>query len=284
MIKKKKLEQEKEQIECDYEDFENKLKNIEKQIKEMQLIETFNKLDSRKYWSYTTNIEMYGSSYLNVLNQELFELALRLNEAYIIKNSKQIVENLKVFLPDSEFSHICQKFYDSTEMYNKDKQKGIKNLWNTLFLCFPVVTTTLDSFSKRCFHLLPEYIDLELIDESGQILPHNLVPALYRGRKAIIVGDVNQIEPIYSTRHNFDKYQKMIGAKFSNIKIDDSSAQLLANINTDILSKGEPIILNDHYRCEENIINFSNQNVYNKKLKLHKKDDMDKPFLITWYY
>ena len=70
-------------------------------------------------------------------------------------------------MPEGQSSYICQKFYDSSDIYNADKQEIIRNLWNTLFLCFPVVTTTLDSLCKRCFHLIPEYIDLELIDEAG---------------------------------------------------------------------------------------------------------------------
>ena len=167
-----------------------------------------------------------------------------------------------------------------SKIYNEKKQEGIRNLWNTLFLCFPVVTTTLDSFCKRCFHLIPEYIDLELIDESGQILPHNLVSALYRAKKAVIVGDVNQIEPIYSNiNRSFYQNQKIIGEVFEDIKINENSVQTLANKSTDILSNGENIILNDHYRCEKNIINFSNENVYENKLNMHVEDEFNKPFL-----
>ena len=225
-------------------------------------------------------LEIYCKSYLNQLNQELFQLALKLNEAYIIKNGKEISENLKLFLSEEQPAYICQRFYDSTDIYNEKKQEGIRNLWNTLFLCFPVVTTTLDSFCKRCFQLIPEYIDLELIDESGQILPHNLVSALYRAKKAVIVGDVNQIEPIYSNiNRSFYQNQKAIGEVFDDIKIDGNSVQTLANKNTDILSDEKNIILNDHYRCEKNIINFSNKNVYENKLNMHVKDNFNKIFL-----
>ena len=182
-------------------------------------------------------------------------------------------------MPEGQSSYICQKFYDSSDIYNADKQEIIRNLWNTLFLCFPVVTTTLDSLCKRCFHLIPEYIDLELIDEAGQILPHNVVTALYRAKKAVIVGDIKQIEPIYNNvNKNFNEYQNAIGEKFENIKIEENSIQALASKNTDILSDGENIILNEHYRCERNIINFSNQNVYENKLNMNVEDKFDKPF------
>lgn len=252
---------------------------IYEEIKEMRLIEEFNRQDKNTYWNYANNIEIYGKSTLSDLNQELFELSLDLNEAYILKNSDKIIENLKLFLPDDKKFYICKNFYDSSDIYNSEKQRGIRCLWNTLFLCFPVITTTLDSFSKRCFNLIPEYIDLELIDEAGQILPHNLVSAIYRAKKAVIVGDVNQIEPIYNNVSNeFHQYQKSIGEKFDDIKIESNSIQALANKNTDILNDDNNIILNDHYRCEENIINFSNENVYLNRLNMHIQNNKDKPF------
>ena len=252
---------------------------LEKQIDEMELIEEFNRKNKDLYWNYDSVIEMCGKSSLNDLNQELFELALKLNEMYIIKNCNEIVNNLKLFLPDGDDIYICQKFYDSSDIYSVEKQEGIRCLWNTLFLCFPVVTTTLDSFAKRYFHLIPEYIDLLLIDEAGQILPHNLVSALYRSKKAVIVGDVNQIEPIYNKlNRDFSKHKMSIGEMFDDIKIEENSVQMLANKNTDILSNNDNIILNDHYRCEKNIVDFSNKNVYKNVLNMHIEDKMDKVF------
>ena len=267
LIKKStKLQQEKEKVNT---------KNSE-----LELIEKFNQTNEKTYWEYKSLLEMYCKSQINILNQELFQLALELNQAYIVKNKEKIIQNLKLFLPDEEKGiHICQNFYESTEIYDNEKQTGIRNLWNTLFLCFPVVTTTLDSFCKRCFHLIPEYIDLELIDEAGQIPPHNIVSALYRGKKAVIVGDIKQIEPIYSNvNRDFSQNRKELGNKFADIEIEQNSIQTIANKNTDILYENETIILNEHYRCEKNIVNFSNKNVYENKLNMNVEDDFKKPF------
>lgn len=262
-----------------YKSLEEKNQTLNKQIKEMEIIEKFNEKNKKTFWSYNNIIEIYGKSTLNNLNQQLFELALKLNEAYVIKNSKEIINNLKLFLPEDEKAYICQKFYEPTSIYSTEKQEGIKSLWNTLFLCFPVITTTLDSFCKRYFQLIPEYIDLELIDEAGQILPHYLVSALYRAKKAVIVGDVNQIEPIYNNLNKeFNQHRENIGERFNDIKIEENSTQALANKNTDIKNNSENITLNEHYRCEENIIKFSNENVYKNKLNMNVQDKKDKPF------
>ena len=271
-------EHEKNELEKQFSQISENFATLEQEIKEIKIIKIFNKFNGKTFWEYSNIVDIYGHSKLNQLNQELFLLALKLNELYIAKNSKEIKHNLEMFL-EGTTTFICKSLYDSSDMYPKRKQEIIKSLWNTVFLCFPVVTTTLDSFCKRCFHLVPEYIDLELIDEAGQILPHNLVPALYRGKKVVIVGDVNQIEPIYSNvAKKFEEHQNIIGNNFENIKIENNSVQALANKNTDILSNQEPIMLNEHYRCERNIVNFSNKYVYHNRLNMNKKDDMEKPF------
>lgn len=259
---------------------EEKIKNVNRKLQEMNVICEFNKKDKKLYWNYKNMVDLYGNSTLNTLNQELFELAIKLNEAFILKNSEVIIENLKLFMQeDNKSVYPCQKFYDSSNIYDEENKYTIKNIWNILFLCFPVITTTLDSFSKKYFHLFPEYIDLLLIDEAGQIPPHNAVSALYRAQKAVIVGDVNQIPPIYNNVTNkFEQHQKNIKEVFDKIKVDENSIQTIANRNTDILSNSKNIMLTDHYRCERNIINFSTENVYENRLNMHVKDDMNKPF------
>lgn len=67
-------------------------------------------------------------------------------------------------------------------------------IWNTLFLICPVVSTTLASV--RRLPIEREWIGKVLIDEAGQATPQSIAPILQRARKAIIVGDPLQIEPV----------------------------------------------------------------------------------------
>lgn len=107
-IQKDKIQDNYDKLNKKYEDIEIKYNTLKKDIKEMVLIEEFNKKDKKTYWNYSNIIEMYGKSTLNELNQELFELALKLNEAYIIKNSEEISNNLKLFLPDNESLYMSE--------------------------------------------------------------------------------------------------------------------------------------------------------------------------------
>ena len=107
--------------------FKQEKEQIHNKNSELALIEKFNQTNEKTYWEYTSLLEMCCKGQINILNQELFQLALELNQAYIVKNKEKIIQNLKLFLPDEEKGiHICQNFYESTEIYELErlKEKG----------------------------------------------------------------------------------------------------------------------------------------------------------------
>lgn len=258
------------------EKLKNKLDAIINEENNINKILEINQLLEIEICDINQKIDLMNCKKVRERKEKLFIKSLKLNEAYVIKNKKQIINNLELFLKNGK---LCSRFFDPSDIYAEDKEKGIRALWNTLFICFPVVTTTLDSFCKSNFQLIPNLIDLLIIDEAGQVLPHNLITPLYRSKKAVIVGDIYQIPPIY-TQVNINKelYKENIGRIFDNLRIEENSVQLIANKNTDILEENDVITLNEHYRCEKNIIDFSNKEIYNEKLKCYVKDNMNKPF------
>ncbi|MFE6838756.1 AAA domain-containing protein [Streptomyces sp. NPDC057705] len=115
---------------------------------------------------------------------DLFLRALDLHRAFVAGAAKKVRGNLQVLmelmagtngpLPDEEVAHA----------------------WQTLFLLVPVVSTTFSSIGSMFARLGRESIGWVLVDEAGQATPQAAVGALWRARRAVLVGDPLQLEPV----------------------------------------------------------------------------------------
>ena len=229
--------------------------------------------------------EVYG------LRNQLFLAALPLFESYIIVHKEPILNNLKLLLTKkdgengTDFYNWCSVLYNGDAPYPAKRADLVRTLWETFFLCFPVVTTTLHSFRKSVFAMVPDLFDMLLIDESGQIVPYYALAPLYRMRRAVFVGDVNQIEPIKNVPAGLlkTKYIQRLGEEqYKRFCLDDTSVQSYAGRASDFCevvgSRRGGVILNEHRRCEPAIMAFSNELVYEHVLELIGKDDHNKLF------
>lgn len=100
------------------------------------------------------------------LRKECFYASLKLFEVYICLNREPIINNLNLFLRQKEgmdggsFYSWCQCLYNGNEPYAQPKAALLRTLWETFFMCFPVVTTTLHSFRKSTFQLISDLFDI----------------------------------------------------------------------------------------------------------------------------
>ena len=229
--------------------------------------------------------EVYG------LRNRLFLAALSLFESYIILHKKPILNNLKLLLTKKDgdngnsFYNWCSVLYNGDAPYAAKRADLVRTLWETFFMCFPVVTTTLHFFRKSVFAMVPDLLDMLLVDESGQIVPYYGLAPLYRMRRAVFVGDVNQIEPIKNVPAGLlkTKYTQRLGEEqYKRFCLDDASAQSYAGRASDFCetvgSRRGGVILNEHRRCEPAIMAFSNELVYEHVLELIGENDHNKLF------
>ncbi|MBD2846628.1 hypothetical protein IDH44_15620 [Paenibacillus sp. IB182496] len=213
------------------------------------------------------------------LRKQLFDASLAVLEQYVVKNSAVILHNLSMVMEEQKW---FKRFYSHDGVRLDQYQKAIRAVWETFFLCFPVVTTTLHSFSAQTFHPLHELFDLLFVDEAGQIMPHYLCAPLYRARRAVIVGDPEQLEPVRTFTKNLIEHSEVDEARQETTCVLRNSAQDYADRGgiyyERMGEKQKGVILNEHRRCEATIMAFSNRYVYESVLRLMRPDDQDKPF------
>ena len=268
--------------------------------KEQQILEAYLKLLSMLEQELEISAEQclkaeafmfFSCPRIIIMRNQLFMASLSLFECYVLRNKEPVLENLNILLTAQErgdggaFYNWCRALYNGDAAYKEEKAALVRMLWETFFLCFPVVTTTLHSFRKTTFPMIPGLFDLLLIDESGQIVPYYALAPLYRAGRAVFVGDVNQIEPIKSVPSSLleKKYTDLLGEDcYERFCLDAASAQSYAAKASDFFEMvgdiRQGVILTEHRRCEPAIMAFSNKYVYNHVLELVGTDDNRKLF------
>jgi len=146
------------------------------------------------------------------------------------------------------------------------------------------------------FHSLPRYatyyalgeecpyydlFDLIIVDEAGQVSPDVSIPSFALGKKAIVVGDISQIEPVWSVEENIDainlKSYNLITPDITDQEYEQliDSGKLCASGNLMRLAQSaceyeieghRGTLLREHRRCLDSIISYSNRYVYNNQL------------------
>ena len=275
-----KLENNCEQLK---EIIDNKEKIFNNMNKLNEVIEAFSSLQNKYLleevsWNSST-YKFMNNKNIVVNRNKLFKLSLRINELYVEKYRKDIAYNLnQVFVNNKWF----YRFYQRDYRYNEKYQSYLKAMWETMFLCFPVVTTTLYSLDKVKFPMIPEIFDTILIDEAGQAALHTAIGPLLRFRRALIVGDNFQLEPIHKNRNQPMNNSKIDDKYKDIIDVQKNSIQHCADRGSDFYDKlGDDkvgIVLTEHRRCERSIVKFSNDYVYQKTLII-KENDKQKDFL-----
>ncbi len=141
------------------------------------------------------------------------------------------------------------------------------------FYMLPAVFTAFRGEEKPLF----EEIDLLIVDEAGQALAEVSAASFALARRALIVGDTDQIEPVWSVpekidlanlrlfgllkdaRH-YEAYWKKSGLLASSGNVMRVAQRQSKYHQYEELSRG--LYLTEHRRCYDTIINFCNTLVY----------------------
>ncbi|BAI76372.1 superfamily I DNA and RNA helicase (plasmid) [Azospirillum sp. B510] len=122
---------------------------------------------------------------LHDLRVACFLRALDLHRAFLAGASKKVWTNLNRFM-DLLTGKIAG---DAVE-------GGPASLWATFGLAVPLVSTTFASFDRLFDGMGRESIGWLFVDEAGQATPQAATGAVWRARRAVIIGDPLQLEPV----------------------------------------------------------------------------------------
>ncbi len=196
---------------------------------------------------------------LHKKREDLFLEALAVHKAFIDVSAQKILHNISaLFSPD----------YLNTP----EKKALLSDLWSTLFLVVPVISTTFASVSRMLGDLPPESLGWLLIDEAGQALPQAAVGAIMRAKKSVVVGDPVQIPPVVTLPDrlsseifkyfNVDK-DLWSAPKASSQTLSDRASTFQSFFETDLGRRlvGMPLLV--HRRCEDPMFSISNSVAYN---------------------
>ena len=143
---------------------------------------------------------------------------------------------------------------------------GLKNMQNDnlldlAFNVYPLILTTADAFLSNFENTIKnsKKVDVIIIDEASQCDILTGLPLLYAADKLVVVGDEKQLSAITNLE---------INTNIPNEYRYDGNTFL--NCIKNVFAPPEKI-LEEHYRCDYNIINFCNKFYYDNKLKIYTK-------------
>ncbi|MBI0021613.1 AAA family ATPase [Bartonella sp. W8097] len=210
------------------------------------------------------------------LRNEVFEAAMELHKAFVDCAAKPIRHNMNVLMD-------C---FGMRSLGSDEKDALIPDLWSTLFLLVPVISTTFASVSRMFKKIGPEAFGWLLIDEAGQALPQAAVGALIRTKRAIIVGDPMQIEPVVVLPKQLtETICRQFGVDPVIYNAPEASVQTLADSATKYYATfettdgerqvGVPLLV--HRRCTDPMFRISNSIAYDNMMvqaKIDKSSDI----------
>lgn len=238
---------------------EQRKNQLNKITKDFDFDEINNQIDVRvRYAEFWLAIHYYESKWL-LLNEKLTQ--------------KQLESNI---------NEVIQKKYHQISLL-------IPCIVCTLFV-LPRKFRVFDNNERKSLYLY-NHIDLLIIDEAGQVSPEIGLASFSLAKKALVIGDIKQIPPIWSTSRVLDVTFALKNKLINNASDFDSliskglsvsqlSLMDLAISRCEYGRDNEGLLLREHQRCYNEIINYCNHLIYDGKLLPYRGSYMNSQ---SWY-
>jgi hypothetical protein len=193
----------------------------------------------------------------------LFVAAMALHKAFVDAAAKPLRHNLGALM----------NVFGGRSLPGPEKAALLPDLWASFFLVVPVVSTTFASVERMLGRLPFESLGWLLVDEAGQALPQAAVGALMRTKRALVVGDPLQIEPVVVLPDTLTAtICRSFGVDPDRFDAPTASVQTLADAATPYVAEfagrqgsrtvGVPLLV--HRRCADPMFGISNAVAYER--------------------
>lgn len=191
----------------------------------------------------------------------LFQAALDLHRAFIDAAAKPLRHNLNAAL----------QVLDGKGLADAAKDVMIPDLWSSLFLVVPVMSTTFASVGTMLGRVPPDALGWLLVDEAGQAAPQQAVGAIMRANRAIIVGDPIQVPPVVmlpdrltaAICQTFGVDAQRFGAPHASVQtLADDATAWFAEFPARLGSRTVGVPLLVHRRCSSPMFDIANRIAY----------------------
>ena len=202
-----------------------------------------------------------GEKYTNLLmKQRLKNLSKKDRDNIAIYPA--IVDEMESNIKDGKFSKELAKMYNDS--------------FRSIARAFPAIAVTNLSV-RRVFPLNKDIVDIVIIDEASQCDIASALPLIYRAKRAVIIGDNQQLSHISSLGDDAEKQLRremdLNPGTYLNFSYNKNSLFDLASVRT---SGSSHIELLEHYRSRAEIISLVNDLFYGGRLMV-RTDYRDLP-------
>jgi superfamily I DNA and/or RNA helicase len=275
--------------------YTTKLK-LTKKLKQLEhdydsIIEKYDPIDT--YIKTQIRLTYLEQKYMPILTgeeEDKYDLKLEYHtkKKYLIENLKEYTKLLELQKSKRvEYSNlqkeliICKLNMNLIDIYDRDLEvledamsntnriyqarKLLEDLMDNSPIVFGNILKSINNLPNK-----KNYFDFILVDEASQCNQLAIVPLLYITRAIIAIGDPKQLSHIPGNGINDKNHAKLIKTyKKTNKEYNYITTSLFDYVNNiRIASTQKELFLSYHYRCSPDIIEFSNVNYYNNRLKV----------------
>lgn len=206
------------------------------------------------------------SEELKKLESELFVEAMKVNECFLLMANQTSDRNISGRNLSGRIETTLDRFFKFLKSGEDLNEQQIRAMWNTFWLVIPVVSSTFASIQRMFGNLGPGSIPWLFIDEAGQAVPQAAAGALWRRKRAVVVGDPFQIEPVVTTPdaiikelgNHFDLKWEQMDSTLSVQRMADRVNRYGWTMNDDWV--GSPLRV--HRRCTDPMFSIANEIAY----------------------